>query len=162
MKLSRWVRTFYDCMGIIWAQIKGSPSRIWSNFFWQECSAENLLLCEISFSCNWFTVVLCQFEWGKHDTYVLFWFGEFTQGRQSFNGQHQCATPATAVMVTNIKAAENIIRAIHGIPLKRFGNVLASDQQRPSPYSARVHIAQSSPLFRKADCFLRYVSSPFF
>ena len=30
----------------------------------------------------------------------------------SFNGEHQCGTPVTAVTVTNIKAAENIIRAI--------------------------------------------------
>ena len=42
---------------------------------------------------------------------VFFCLGEFRRGRRSFDDEHLCGTPATAVMVSNIAAAKNIIRA---------------------------------------------------
>ena len=66
------------------AYIKTSPLRIWSNF-----------LARMLHPASRF----------------VFWFGEFRQGRQSFNDEHWCGTPANAVTVTNIEAVEKLIRA---------------------------------------------------
>ena len=43
-------------------------------------------------------------------THVFFLFDELRRGRRSFDDDHRCGTPATAVTVTNIEVAEKIIR----------------------------------------------------
>ena len=43
-------------------------------------------------------------------TQIFFLFDKVRRGRQSFNDEHQCGTPATVVRVPNFEAEENFIR----------------------------------------------------
>ena len=74
---------------------------------------------------------------------VFFWFVEFRRGRQSSHDVHRCNTPATVVTVTNIEAAEKLIRGEPRSPLERFRKVLASEQQWPCPYCMIIFMSKN-------------------